>query len=169
MPDGKCACIPGYNGTACQKALGTCVASNNCSANGVCLDGVCKCYMGFGGVDCSLACHTGGIADIGCNADKGHGVCVNGTCVCKQGEWEGEGCEIPATTSTIAAVANSNNPLGVIGLSIGGAASVMLLAGYAYNYANKGKRGLNAVPGVDQLRAKISGEAFASRDEAAAM
>merc|ERR1712146_712735 len=55
MPDGSCACVPGYNGTACQKALGTCLASNNCSANGVCNDGTCKCFPGFGGVDCSLA------------------------------------------------------------------------------------------------------------------
>jgi hypothetical protein len=67
----------------------------------------------------------------------------------------GEGCEIPAHETMLGAVASSSNPLGVIGLSIGGAGGLILLAGYAYNYNTKGKRGLNAVPGVDVLREKL--------------
>jgi len=165
LPGGSCACIPGYNGTACQIALGTCAASNNCSANGMCVNGACRCYPGFSGSDCSLACHTGGIGDIGCNADLGHGVCLNGTCVCKEGEWQGVGCEERVHSDTLSQITSSNNPIGIIVLSIVGAAALLLLAGAAYNYTKKGKRGLNAVPGMDRIRSSMKGDDYEAAPE----
>jgi len=160
MPDGTCSCFSGYQGVACETALGNCEAHNNCSANGVCKNGICQCFPGFSGLDCSIACHTGGIADIGCNADKGHGICVNGTCVCKEGEWAGVGCETRVHGSSAEAIVSTSFPVGVIVVCIVGAALVLLLIGGVYNYVKKGKKWLQAVPGYDVVRTTVKPDGY---------
>ena len=56
----------------------------------------------------------------------------------------------------IAQVANPNNPVGLIVSCILGVTAVMLLIGFYMNH-RKGKRGLNAVPGIDALRSRVGG------------
>lgn len=80
--------------------------------------------------------------------------------MCHEGEWTGVGCEIPAHESTIASIANPSNPLGIIVVSIVGAAALLVLAGYIFNYSMRGKRGLNAIPGVDALRSQMKGDDY---------
>lgn len=80
---------------------------------------------------------------------------MNGTCICREGEWEGVGCEIPVHQSDLGQVASSNNPIGIIVLSVVSVAALLVLAGFTYNYVSKGKRGLNAIPGIDAVRATV--------------
>lgn len=102
---------------------------------------------------------------MGCHADIGHGVCIDGSCVCKEDEWDGIGCETPAHDSTLGAITSKSSPLGIIVVSVVGAAAALLLAGYGFNYMARGKRGLNAVPGVDALRSSMKGDDYESVPE----
>lgn len=157
--DGVCKCMRGYNGTGCERAVATCASSNHCSLNGICQDGICACFPGFRGFDCSVACLSGLPGNYGCNADRSHGVCTNGTCVCRDGEYEGEWCEAPAHEMTIGSVTSASNPIGLIVVSILGAFAVFALAGFGYNMY-KGKRGLNAVPGIHNVKGFMKGDDY---------
>ena len=57
----------------------------NCSGNGVCLDGKCLCNKGFGGPDCAQK----ECVPANCS---GHGTCADGNCNCDSG-WDGVGCD----------------------------------------------------------------------------
>lgn len=162
---GECACSNGYTGASCNRALGTCAASNNCSGNGLCVNGSCSCYPGFRGADCSRACYENATGNIGCNHDKNHGVCTNGTCTCLQYEWKGEWCEIEVHETDIGKVTSSNNPLGVVVLSVVCVGALFAIAGFTYNYMTKGKRGLNAVPGMDAMRSAVKGDDYEAAPE----
>jgi len=89
----------------------------------------------------------------------------DGTCACKDGEWEGDACEKRVSESDLASVASKNNPIGVIVLSIVAVAALVLLGGFAFNYFQKGKRGLNAVPGMDAIRSTIKGDDYDAAPE----
>jgi hypothetical protein len=90
---------------------------------------------------------------------------MNGTCVCKEGEWEGVGCEVASHESDLGKVASSNNPVGIIVLSVVCVAALVLLGGFTYNYASKGKRGLNAIPGIDAIRSSMKGDDYEAAPE----
>lgn len=76
--EGKCDCMAGYSGTACQDGC-----KNECSHQGDCVEGACLCFSRFLGEDCSnVACCSG------------HGSCDDpDTCVCEDG-WGGHECSV---------------------------------------------------------------------------
>jgi len=96
---------------------------------------------------------------------KNHGVCTNGTCTCLQYEWKGEWCEIEVHETDIGKVTSSNNPLGVVVLSVVCVGALFAIAGFTYNYMTKGKRGLNAVPGMDAMRSAVKGDDYEAAPE----
>ena len=69
---GQCICNYGWGGAGCQRQavysqLKTC--PNDCSANGLCMDGICACNVGFKGADCSdILCSGGPTLCSGCKA-----------------------------------------------------------------------------------------------------
>jgi len=84
----------------------------------------------------------------------------NGTayCVCKP-EYSGVGCEAETTQGSLDEYVRGWNPIGTIILGIVGAAIIVFVGGFAYNFA-KGKRGLNCVPGIQQARSKVGGDEY---------
>jgi hypothetical protein len=54
---------------------------------------------------------------------------------------------------------NGWNPIGTIVLLLVVSGVVMFVAGFAINYAN-GKRGVNAVPGINSLRSTVRGDEY---------
>eukprot|EP00466_Bigelowiella_natans_P007842 jgi/Bigna1/71441/fgenesh1_pg.15_\ len=72
-------------------SLSTSVASvakgcpNDCSMNGVCVNGICECLPQFTGDDCSV--------DMCGNNCSDHGLCKNGRCFCDPG-YNGTTCEL---------------------------------------------------------------------------
>jgi hypothetical protein len=90
---------------------------------------------------------------------------MNGTCVCRDGEWTGEYCDTPVHEDTLAQVADANNPVGIIVISVAGCAAMLLSMGFAYNHMVKGKRGLNAVPGVEALKKSMKGDDYEAAPE----
>eukprot|EP00299_Pterocystis_sp_00344_P007694 c2608_g1_i1.p1 GENE.c2608_g1_i1~~c2608_g1_i1.p1 ORF type:complete len:446 (+),score=114.03 c2608_g1_i1:36-1340(+) len=158
--DGVCHCQSGFSGIACQDVANTCDALNHCSGAGKCVNDKCVCDPGLTGPDCSYACHTGGVGNVGCHADKGHGRCMesgNNTvaCVCTP-EYTGVGCELETTEdeTPLGSFVSGWNPLGTVAIVCAGVFVVGLLSGMGYNY-HKGKRGINAIPGVEGLRSKV--------------
>lgn len=55
--------------------------------------------------------------------------------------------------------------MGVIVLGMVCAGAFVLLLGFAFNYFSKGKRGLNAVPGVEAIRSSMKGDDFETAPE----
>jgi len=51
---------------------------------------------------------------------------------------------------------NGWNPIGTVVLGMVGVAIVVFFGGFGFNYF-KGKRGINAVPGVQSMRSKVKG------------
>jgi len=170
--DGKCYCRPGYTGLACQSILPTCATLGFCSGNGNCVNGTCKCTPGFAGKSCDLACHTGGDGDVGCHAPK-HGRCMtnnngNATCVCKP-EFEGIGCQDEATDGFLDSYLAGWNPIGTVVLAMTTIVVSLFLGSFLYNYY-KGQRGMNAVPGIGNMRSTVKGtdydESLIARNQA---
>lgn len=87
---------------------------------------------------------------------------MNGTCVCREGEFEGNFCEIRSHNETLGSITDANNPVGLIAVSVGAAAAVLTLGLFAYNKWVRKQSGLNAVPGVDNLRSKVVGDEYQS-------
>lgn len=161
--DGRCNCWPGFDGAACEVDRPTCAAARFCSGNGACsANGTCRCDPGYAGAACDLACDTGGVGAVGCGAPR-RGRCVespagsgNASCACKP-EFDGAGCHLNTTSGLFDEYVAGWNPIGTVVLSV--AALVVLMFGgtLAYNYS-QGKRGVNAMPGVSDLRTKIKGD-----------
>lgn len=79
----RCDCDPLWTLSDCSARI--CV--DDCSVNGLCLNGLCHCSRGFTGPSCKQACSaTGGLE---CS---GRGQCVNSTCFCLPG-WSGHACD----------------------------------------------------------------------------
>jgi hypothetical protein len=72
---------------------------NNCSSNGICVNGVCQCYMGYNLTDCSNLMCPGNCS--------GNGVCVNNTCDCVSGYGGGD-------CLSASVVANCSDCLGLL-------------------------------------------------------
>ena len=87
---GLCLCSPGYSGSVCETYL-VAKCLNDCSQNGVCLNGTCLCDLAWGGEDCSLPSVCGGHSTKLSGNCSGHGKCLNGTCVCQKG-WTDRDC-----------------------------------------------------------------------------
>ena len=83
LPDGRCACYPGWTGADCSLPLS---CPNECSGQGFCRNGNCTCYPGYAGADCSES-----VCPVDC---LHHGSCVGGKCVCSAG-YMGEACDRP--------------------------------------------------------------------------
>ncbi|XP_037314098.2 tenascin-R isoform X2 [Pungitius pungitius] len=76
-----CICEEGWGGKNCSEAR--CV--DDCSGQGVCVEGECICDRDFGGDNCS---------EPRCPADcSGRGLCVDGECVCEE-SFTGEDCAV---------------------------------------------------------------------------
>lgn len=99
----ECVCEYGWNPPACNKLalyqkLQSC--PNDCSGNGLCMDGHCVCQSGSTGLDCSMVVcppgKTGPACEYkGCLRDcSGYGVCFNGECACDN-DHTGDDCSIP--------------------------------------------------------------------------
>lgn len=100
---GECMCDYGWAGAACQRIalyeqLRKC--PEDCSGNGLCMDGMCQCNVGFSGPACAerMCGHTSAGPDcdlLRCPADcHGQGLCLDGQCAC----WEaftGRECSVP--------------------------------------------------------------------------
>lgn len=159
--DAVCTCQTGYSGEACQQVEATCEEFHYCSGNGECVDNSCRCNPGFAGLTCNIACHTGGVGTVGCNADRNHGRCgvVNATnepvCLCMP-EYTGVGCEQNTTSSMLEEYVNGWNPLGTVVIILAVVCVVAFVAGLVVNYFH-GKRGINAVPGISSIRSKVKG------------
>lgn len=100
---GQCQCDYGWGGGACNRvALYTQLrgCANDCSGNGLCMDGLCTCNVGFVGPDCSqVVCDPGQIGPD-CELKRcpndcfGQGLCMNGKCNCWEG-YLGADCYVP--------------------------------------------------------------------------
>jgi hypothetical protein len=99
----ECQCDYGFVGADCSgvalyQKLASC--SNDCSGNGLCMNGKCVCSEGSSGVDCSgticPAGRSGAKCDqIACPRDcMGYGMCFNGECSCDN-DHTGLDCSIP--------------------------------------------------------------------------
>jgi len=100
---GECICDHGWAGAGCQRPalfaeLRGC--PQDCSGNGLCMDGWCNCNVGYTGLTCSerkrIEAMSGPDSDRKhCPSDcNGQGLCLGGKCAC----WEafvGNLCSIP--------------------------------------------------------------------------
>ena len=68
---GKCDCLPGFGGVACNAAVPRCPA--DCNGHGECVDGMCRCLVGWEGADCANVAF---VCEGGCG---GHGACIAAT------------------------------------------------------------------------------------------
>ncbi|XP_067109052.1 tenascin-R [Osmerus mordax] len=74
-----CVCEDGWAGKNCSEPR----CPDNCSGQGVCVEGECVCDRDFGGDNCS---------EPRCPADcSGRGLCIDGECVCEE-SFTGEDC-----------------------------------------------------------------------------
>lgn len=101
---GQCQCDYGWAGAACQRPgvytqLRSC--PNDCSGNGLCMDGFCTCNVGFKGIACDeKVCDPLSIGP-GCDLPRcpndchGQGLCMNGVCAC-WAAFTGVDCKVPA-------------------------------------------------------------------------
>lgn len=87
----ECICEYGFSPPNCESValyskLKHCL--NDCSGNGLCMDGLCVCMSGFIGHDCSGVVCSPGFSGPSCqyhscpNDCSGYGVCFNGECAC---------------------------------------------------------------------------------------
>eukprot|EP00301_Raphidiophrys_heterophryoidea_P019017 c4003_g1_i1.p1 GENE.c4003_g1_i1~~c4003_g1_i1.p1 ORF type:complete len:446 (+),score=111.23 c4003_g1_i1:59-1339(+) len=159
--DGTCSCQSGYSGEACQEVESTCSELSYCSGNGVCSNHTCTCNPGYAGASCNLACSTGGVGTVGCNADRNHGRCISSlndtaaVCQCYP-EYTGVGCEKNTTSGMLDEYINGWNPIGTVVLMMAAVCVVAFVGGLIVNYVH-GKRGINAVPGISSIRSKVKG------------
>ncbi|XP_061588254.1 tenascin-R isoform X2 [Cololabis saira] len=76
-----CICEEGWTGKNCSEPR----CPDDCSNQGVCIEGVCVCDRDFGGDNCS---------EPRCPSDcSGRGLCIDGECVCEE-SFTGEDCMI---------------------------------------------------------------------------
>lgn len=74
-----CICEEGWTGKNCSEPR----CLDDCSGQGVCVEGECVCDRDFGGDNCS---------EPRCPSDcSGHGVCIDGECACEE-TFTGEDC-----------------------------------------------------------------------------
>ncbi|MEQ2229742.1 hypothetical protein ILYODFUR_021997 [Ilyodon furcidens] len=76
-----CICEEGWSGKNCSEPR----CPNDCSGQGVCIEGECVCDRDFGGDNCS---------EPRCPLDcSGRGLCIDGECVCEE-SFTGEDCMV---------------------------------------------------------------------------
>ncbi|KAM9720341.1 tenascin-R isoform 4-T4 [Menidia menidia] len=76
-----CICEDGWTGKNCSESR----CPNDCSGQGVCIEGECVCDRDFGGDNCS---------EPRCPSDcSGRGLCIDGECVCEE-SYTGEDCMV---------------------------------------------------------------------------
>jgi len=90
---------------------------------------------------------------------------MNGTCVCKP-EWDGMWCDQDATAGFFKTYRSGWNPLGTVLICVAGVGMLAVVIFLLYNKFALNKKGLNAVPGVSDIRSKVKGEEY-SADPAA--
>lgn len=74
-----CVCDEGWSGKNCSELR----CQDDCSGQGVCVEGECVCDRDFGGNNCS---------ESRCPSDcLGRGLCIDGECVCEE-QYAGEDC-----------------------------------------------------------------------------
>ncbi|XP_063075983.1 tenascin-R [Engraulis encrasicolus] len=74
-----CVCEEGWTGKNCSEPR----CPDDCSGQGMCIEGECVCDRDFGGDNCSEARCPGDCSD--------HGLCLDGECVCEEA-YTGEDC-----------------------------------------------------------------------------
>nr|XP_046264235.1 tenascin-R isoform X3 [Scatophagus argus] len=76
-----CVCEEGWTGKNCSEPR----CPDDCSGQGVCIEGECVCDRDFGGENCS---------EPRCPSDcSGRGLCIDGECVCEE-SFTGEDCMV---------------------------------------------------------------------------
>ncbi|XP_032421702.1 tenascin-R isoform X2 [Xiphophorus hellerii] len=76
-----CICEEGWGGKNCSEPR----CPNDCSGQGVCIEGECVCDRDFGGDNCS---------EPRCPSDcSGRGLCIDGECMCEE-SFTGEDCMV---------------------------------------------------------------------------
>ncbi|KAK7945646.1 hypothetical protein WMY93_001374 [Mugilogobius chulae] len=76
-----CICEEGWTGRNCSEPR----CPDDCSGQGICVEGECVCDRDFGGDNCS---------EPRCPADcSGRGLCIDGECVCEE-SYTGEACMV---------------------------------------------------------------------------
>lgn len=76
-----CICDEGWSGKNCSEPR----CPDDCSGQGVCIEGECVCDRDFGGDNCS---------EPRCPSDcSGRGLCIDGECVCEE-SFTGEDCMV---------------------------------------------------------------------------
>lgn len=76
-----CICEEGWTGKNCSEPR----CPDDCSGQGVCVEGECVCDRDFGGENCS---------EPRCPSDcSGRGLCIDGECVCEE-SFTGEDCMV---------------------------------------------------------------------------
>ena len=76
-----CVCEEGWGGKNCSEPR----CPDDCSGQGVCVEGECACDRDFGGDNCS---------EPRCPSDcSGRGLCIDGDCVCEEA-YTGEDCTL---------------------------------------------------------------------------
>uniref|UniRef100_A0AAR2L8S8 Tenascin R (restrictin, janusin) n=1 Tax=Pygocentrus nattereri TaxID=42514 RepID=A0AAR2L8S8_PYGNA len=76
-----CVCNEGWTGKNCSEPR----CPDDCSGQGMCIEGECVCDRDFGGDNCSEPRCPGDCSD--------HGLCIDGECVCEEA-YSGEDCSI---------------------------------------------------------------------------
>uniref|UniRef100_A0A4W4ECM5 Tenascin R (restrictin, janusin) n=1 Tax=Electrophorus electricus TaxID=8005 RepID=A0A4W4ECM5_ELEEL len=76
-----CVCEEGWTGKNCSELR----CPDDCSGQGVCVEGECMCDRDFGGENCSEARCPGDCSE--------RGLCIDGECVCEEA-FEGEDCSM---------------------------------------------------------------------------